>query len=516
MKTIITYYKHFLIFLLIAVVSNIAIENFFKHQKNNYLIIQTELLKKQYETQYKYLKIMSHDIFSMYQDNQKLMKLFTQANDANSSMRVIIRDEMHNMLYKRYKRLVNMGVVQLHFHLKDNVSFLRMHKPSMFGDDLSGFRPSVKLANSTKKPQEGFESGRLRHGFRFVYPLFNTESKHIGSMEVSFSSEQLIEYITDKYVVDKHLLILKSEVYKNTWKESINSIYMDSIENENYLVHNESYKELESREFQEAIKNNKFNKRISQKMQKGLDFSISSSYNYNAMVVTFIAINDKLQNKNMAYLVLYTESDHLDRLLVENDYSKILLFSILFVLLVFSLYVTKTQHRLQQMAHFDKLTQLPNRAYFYIELAQEIKRAKRLNQELALMFIDLDGFKEINDTHGHDAGDIVLIESAQRLENTIRNMDIAARVGGDEFIVLLTNVKEESSISSIAQKIIDKLNTDIKVSKQMVHVGASIGIASFPKDANDIDTLIKNADTAMYRAKESGKNTFKLYQNNHK
>ena len=514
MKSITKYYKHIIIFLLLALILNAAIGGFFKQQRESYLNIQTDLLKTQYETQYKYLKIMSHDIFSMYQENPKLIALFAQANASNTEQRALIRDKMYKMLHRRYIRLTNMGVIQLHFHLKDNTSFLRMHQPNKFGDDLSSFRASVKATNETKTPHEGFEAGKLLHGFRYVYPLFDKKSKHIGSMEVSFSSDQLVEYITDKYVIDKHLLILKSEVYKNTWADSIKDLYIPSLENKNYLVQRGSYRDLDIEEFKEVIKDKKFNKKTFEKMQKGLDFSISSSYNYNAMVVTFIAINNTLENKNIAYLVIYTESDYLDKLLVEDDYSKLLLLSMLFVLFIFSLYITKTQQRLEQMAHFDKLTGLPNRAYFYIELEQEIRRAKRLKQKLSLMFIDLDGFKNINDTYGHNAGDILLIETAHRLTKSVRHMDIAARIGGDEFIVLLTNVQDDSSATMVAQKIIDKLNEDFNISKQVLNIGASIGVASFPDDAQDIDTLVSYADAAMYEAKENGKNSFTLYSNN--
>jgi len=516
MNNIIKYYKHIIIFFLLALILNGAIDGFFKHHKESYLNIQTNLLKTQYETQYKYLKIMSHDIYSMYQDNTKLISLFAQANDSDASQRALIRNKMYKMLQKRYKRLTNMGVIQLHFHLKDNISFLRMHRPGKFGDDLSDFRASVKATNETKTPHEGFETGKLIHGFRYVYPLFDKNSKHIGSMEVSFSSDQLVEYITDKYVLDKHLLILKSNVYKSTWLESIKDSYMPSVENKEYMVQKNSYQDLDEEAFKEIIQEKKFKKIISHKMQKGLDFSISSSYNYNAMVVTFIAINDKLQNTNIAYLVIYTESDHLDKLLVEDNYSKILLFSILFVLFILSLYVTNTQQRLEQMAHFDKLTGLPNRAYFYIELEQEIKRAKRLKQKLSLMFIDLDGFKSINDTYGHNAGDILLIETAHRLTKSVRHMDIAARIGGDEFIVLLTDVEAKASATIVAQKIIDKLNEDFNISKQVLNIGASIGVASYPDDAQDLDTLVSYADAAMYEAKENGKNSFTLYSNHKK
>ena len=114
-------------------------------------------------------------------------------------------------------------------------------------------------------------------------------------------------------------------------------------------------------------------------------------------------------------------------LLVENDYAQVLLVSLLGLLFIFSIYVTIMQLRLEQMVHYDKLTQLPNRAYFYIELKQELKRALRYNKNLALMFIDLDGFKNINDSYGHDAGDELLAQTAHRLKQSIRNVDIAAR-----------------------------------------------------------------------------------------
>ena len=512
MKIISLFYKHVILFVLIFVTFSYTLKYFFHQQEENYLNVQTELLQTQYETQYKYLKIMSHDIYMMYQENSKLISIFAQAEDANLSKRATLRQEMYAMLQKRYKRLVNMGVKQLHFHLKDNTSFLRMHAPEKFGDNLTKIRQTVALTNATLKENQGFEVGKIANGFRYVYPLFDSKKNHIGSMEVSFSSKQLIEYISDKFIINKHLLILESEINQNMDSEYSKNIYTKSLENSNYLAEKGSYANFDNDEFHKAMQELQQNNVVKENISKGIAFSTSSVYNYNSLVITYIPINSTLTNTNIAYIVFYTESDYIDSILIEDEYAQILLISLLIVLFFFSIYVTLTQRRLEQMAHYDKLTQLPNRAYFYIELGQEIKRASRFKKKLALMFIDLDGFKNINDSYGHHAGDEILMQTAQRLNRSIRNMDIAARIGGDEFIVLLTDVKKEEDVTAVAQKIIDNLNIEFKVSKQKLHIGASIGISMFPEDSNNLDTFISNADEAMYRAKESGKNKFVLYK----
>jgi len=511
MNIIKKYYKHLLIFALFATLSNIITDQFFQNQKKNYLTIQTTLLQTQYQTQYRYLKIMSRDIYEMYQDNEKLITLFAQAQGTDTMKQTLIRDKMYNMLQRRYKRLVNMGVIQLHFHLQDNTIFLRMNEPKKSATHLTRTRDSVIQTNRTKRPQEGFEVCSATPRFQYVYPLFDKHTKHIGSMEISFSSESLIQNITDKYIITKHLLVLKSEVLKNTLQEGVNSNYTNSLESKKYFVKKIFSSDIKNKTFKQVILKNQTDNYIKRKMLKGETFSISNSYNFNSIVVTYIAIEDFSNIKNIAYLVIYTESDHINTLLLESYYAKALLNTLLLLLFIFSIYVTITQHRLEEMAHFDKLTGLPNRANFYISLEREIKRATRLKQNFSLMFIDLDGFKTINDTYGHNAGDEILIQTAKRLEQSIRKMDLVARIGGDEFIILLDNVNNEASGAKVAQKIIDSLNQEFKVSNKILHIGASIGISLFPKNGNDIDTIVSTADEAMYLAKENGKNSFVSY-----
>ena len=167
-------------------------------------------------------------------------------------------------------------------------------------------------------------------------------------------------------------------------------------------------------------------------------------------------------------------------------------------------------------AFHDALTGLPNRALFNNRLEHGFAQAKRHGWTLAVMFVDLDKFKIINDTHGHEAGDSVLRTIARRLEENTRGEDTVSRHGGDEFLYLLTEIRDEANIAMIAEKIIQAIQTpcDISVGDLdiSVRVKASIGIAIFPKDGTTADTLVKSADEAMYRAKQT-KSGYSFAQN---
>ena len=144
-------------------------------------------------------------------------------------------------------------------------------------------------------------------------------------------------------------------------------------------------------------------------------------------------------------------------------------------------------------------------------LNQAIKSARRYKRQFAVLFIDLDRFKIINDTMGHDAGDQLLQEIAARLKQTLRAVDVVARLGGDEFIVLIDEVSDSSHVSTVAHKIITSIIKPLTIMKQECRITASIGISIYPKDAEDEQSLMKNADMAMYLAKEEGKNNYQFY-----
>lgn len=164
-----------------------------------------------------------------------------------------------------------------------------------------------------------------------------------------------------------------------------------------------------------------------------------------------------------------------------------------------------------QQANFDSLTGLPNRRMMRDRLEQDMRRSRRENTTLALMLIDLDHFKEVNDTLGHDHGDRLLLEAARRIHQCVRQTDTVSRMGGDEFTVALPNLTSSLRVESIAQQIITSLSAPFQLDHERAYVSASIGIALYPSDAQDIDELLKHADQALYVAKDNGRNRFSYF-----
>ncbi|GCL73232.1 bifunctional diguanylate cyclase/phosphodiesterase [Paenibacillus naphthalenovorans] len=166
----------------------------------------------------------------------------------------------------------------------------------------------------------------------------------------------------------------------------------------------------------------------------------------------------------------------------------------------------KSEQTIYHLAYHDTLTDLPNRRLFMDRLRKEVHQAKRRHSQLAVIFLDLDRFKYINDSLGHEAGDLFLIEAAKRISHCIRSNDMVARLGGDEFIVLLTNLSSSAEVESISQRIQTSLQEPIELFGQRHCISCSMGIALFPSDGRDPDELLKRADMALYAVKDSGRN----------
>ena len=171
----------------------------------------------------------------------------------------------------------------------------------------------------------------------------------------------------------------------------------------------------------------------------------------------------------------------------------------------------KFDNKVWQQANFDTLTQLPNRRMFGDRLTQDIKKAHRARLQLALLFLDLDHFKEVNDTLGHDMGDELLIEAARRISSCVRESDTVARLGGDEFTVILAELEDTHIVQRIAENLIHTLNLPYHLGNEVVRVSSSIGISLYPDDTTELGQLTKNADQAMYVAKQAGRNRYSYF-----
>ncbi|MFA5082006.1 MAG: EAL domain-containing protein, partial [Hydrogenophilaceae bacterium] len=171
----------------------------------------------------------------------------------------------------------------------------------------------------------------------------------------------------------------------------------------------------------------------------------------------------------------------------------------------------KTEDELKHMAHYDALTDLPNRTLMSIQLDMALERAARRSNKLAVFALDLDGFKAVNDSLGHHAGDLLLQKIAARLKATLRGEDVVARMGGDEFAMIIENPPSAIHIGHLAEKIIAAVGKPLDLHGSRAHVTASIGIALFPQDGKDATVLLKTADTAMYASKQAGRNTYRYH-----
>lgn len=173
--------------------------------------------------------------------------------------------------------------------------------------------------------------------------------------------------------------------------------------------------------------------------------------------------------------------------------------------------IKKSQSELNFLAHHDALTSLPNRLFFNQKLDASLSHAKRIESKLAILFIDLDRFKNINDSFGHTAGDHLLIQLSKRLKKTVRMEDTLCRISGDEFIILFEDIKSTETVVHAIEKIMDVFSSSFTIEEHNIRITASVGISLYPMDGNSATDLIRNADAAMYRAKDEGRNTYQFY-----
>ncbi|WP_413378387.1 EAL domain-containing protein [Alkalihalobacillus sp. 1P02AB] len=171
----------------------------------------------------------------------------------------------------------------------------------------------------------------------------------------------------------------------------------------------------------------------------------------------------------------------------------------------------KNERLIYQLAYHDTLTELPNRRFFIDRLRKEIQNLKHSHLQLAVLYIDVDKYKYINDSYGHEVGDLALIEVAKRIRQCLRSSDIVARIGGDEFTILLTSLSSKKEVEVVSQRIIESFRDPVEIGERMVELSCSVGISLFPSDGNSVDELLKRADISLYTVKAQGGNNFLFF-----
>jgi diguanylate cyclase (GGDEF)-like protein/PAS domain S-box-containing protein len=183
-----------------------------------------------------------------------------------------------------------------------------------------------------------------------------------------------------------------------------------------------------------------------------------------------------------------------------------------YVALIVDITPMKTyQKQLEDMAHFDALTHLPNRLLLADRLHQAMSQTQRRNKTLAVVFLDLDGFKAVNDRHGHDMGDELLIAVSQRMKGALRDGDTLARIGGDEFVAVLVDLQQAQDAQPVLERLLQAAADPISIGHSLIQVSASMGIAVYPRDGTHVDLLLRRADQSMYQAKQAGRNRYHFF-----
>lgn len=351
-------HKSKILTILIFIVINIAI--YFATALNEKQRVETALAENlnKLETHFKVLlyhqKLISDAQYIATITAYPTIEILTKVQTASKSEKAVLRDKLYNLLKGKYEILKKENVLQYHFILPNNHSFLRMHKPDKFGDDLSTVRLDFAYTNKTKEPISGFVQGKVAHGFRNVYPIFNNNGLYLGAMEISFASDTLQKYLTNISKIHTHFLVNKDIFDAKVWKrDNFISNYVESSENSNFMLtlsseHTkkrciiDNYKKLES------VKD-----RIYKNMEKGEKFSLYILENYDyTEIISFIPIKDFASNKRLGWIVSYEKNIFIYKTLAGNFIIRIILFSFMLIVsfLIYkqldSQYKVKQSHKL--------------------------------------------------------------------------------------------------------------------------------------------------------------------------
>lgn len=453
----------------------------------------------------KNLKLLADIYFEEVINQEPILNILKGLENSHEPERDKIRQELYQAMLPIYKRMQKIDFRQVHFHLKDNTSFLRMHTPDIYGDSLTNIRDTISKTNDTLQSQHGFEEGRIYNGFRNVYPIIYN-GVHLGSVELSLSFNAVRSMMEQTYENHFAFMVAKDVVDTKVFKDQIEKNYMISYIDPHFYFE----KRYSNHEEFKKMKN-KFNLLSSAQKEtiKGIlhnfkSFSMIGKYNDTSFELSFLTIYNTNQ-KPVAYII--SQSQNSLYIALTQQYEKQILFLILISSFIFAFgifWILNNQKNIYEYkSNTDALTQVFNRTKFYSDF-DEVHTKRSTDKTFCLLLIDIDDFKHINDTYGHGVGDKVLVEFVKNIKRSIRSSDEIYRWGGEEFLVAIHAPLEQTK--EIANKIIT--NTQKLICCENIKITCSIGIACYEKEQS-IDELVTASDNKMYEAKQSGKNQFK-------
>jgi len=476
----------------------------------------TELIEHQATTDFKILtKIANNylgDLSKVFYDTAintpDVEYLMYQATHSKSPEELKkLRDKLYKNYKSTYDYMKESGVRQLHFHLPNAVSFLRFHRPDKFGDSLLGIRPSLEYVNKYREDVHVFEEGRIFNGFRNVYLLFY-KKEFVGTVEISYSFMALQQKMAD-VITSSLLFLINSEIVEEKVFQSEQTNYA-KCQFEDFLYDKQAVQGNSEFSIEEmSFINAKIGQNISSRLKNAEAFSIVFGDKKIAdgrnILVSFLPVNN-INNKQVAYIVHY-KFDKISKLVVSKY--KILFLSLTLFSFLLSLSIGLVLQRAKQkedkehsIATHDPLTKIYNRYGLDEIVEQKMHEFKRFKRKLSIVFFDIDHFKNVNDLHGHAAGDDVLVDIAKLTTLNIRDADIFARWGGEEFIIVLPETNLQS-----AEGLAEKLRVMIEMHKfdLPMNITCSFGVVEIQSDDSFMSALAKS-DKLLYKAKSAGRN----------
>jgi len=448
-------------------------------------------------------------IFKQVINKKNVASLMHKALSATKSEKNHLRQNLFKQFTPLYKDMQKQNLRQMHFHLPKSISFLRMHRPEFFGDDLTGIRPSIKRVNTFKKKVTAFEVGPIFNAIRHVFPIFY-QKKFVGTVEISYGFEAFVQSSLSLSGERLYHFILKNSLLSNkVWKREKHS-YIRSNVDKNYVYDINVYERYNRQYFDIENNNHMFSDlegKIKSEIKSAKTFVKEIKYHGDYYSVVFKSVLN-LEKEHVAYFLTVKKASDLDDLEATYISYRVLtsMVAILMGLLISILFwmISYRFYWLKRMAQTDNLTKISNRAYLYKELPKLVDFAHQNDKSLSCIFFDVDYFKQINDTFGHDVGDRVLRTLANIVDNNLRKDDFFARWGGEEFMVLLPNTALKES-ANVATKLCDAI-ASYKFSHGVVT--CSFGVVSLNK-GEKINSFIKRADSSLYQAKSMGRNCVK-------
>lgn len=608
-----------------------TIKHLYQARRDTYLSAGFTEMEHGYQSVLETYELFSKAIYSETINKPAVVQLMAQAQKASPDQRSHLRAQLHQMMLPSYKGLLQNNLNQIHFHLPDMTSFLRMHRPAVFGDNLAAIRPALVVANAQKTFVSGFEMGRHEGGFRFIFPLFN-DNLFVGTVETSISFESFTEQLKRRFP-GEYMLLVKEDVTHQRLFRDVQSHMVASPFASGLLQlpigETQHTDHLSSADIQQVA--NQIRSQLSHAiaMNKPIAFaadekgaitayllplanikgtpeayllqlkrdtgllSLKGGYTIATSLAALLALLgggiiivcyrrahmmsslsrlfrqtiDALPYpfhivdvKNYMIEVANTQSAHgkknaegmtcyalshgsavpcgsddhpcpiqsvvetakpvvVEHRHINQDGDERVIEVHAYPIMDEKGRVTRCieylvditarreiERKLLQLATTDSLTGVSNRRFFYDALAMEISRVDRYGHELSVLMLDIDHFKEINDSSGHDAGDRILSGLVTLLVQVLRVSDILARSGGDEFLILAPETKVSDAVT-LAEKLLKTVQNGLH-DPIVGPVTISIGVAGLVA-GDTADDLIKRADQALYQAKYEGRNRVK-------